>query len=75
MSASAKETTCLVCSAPAANHLHYGGVCCLSCKAFFRRAIQEGTFERFICRVADECAVDGKARKHCQKCRFRKCRR
>ena len=32
-------TSCSVCGGPAASHLHYGAVCCYSCRAFFRKQI------------------------------------
>ena len=28
---------CKVCMSPAADHIHYGAICCFSCRAFFRR--------------------------------------
>ena len=31
---------CKVCKEPAAKHIHYGSVTCFSCRAFFRRSIQ-----------------------------------
>ena len=31
---------CKVCREPAAKHIHYGSVTCFSCRAFFRRSIQ-----------------------------------
>ena len=45
---------CLICGSKAPEnrrHLcHYGAVCCLGCKAFFRRIIQnKGTFKFFLC--------------------------
>ena len=33
------------------NTLHYGGICCYSCRAFFRRAHQHTKSPNFICRV------------------------
>ncbi len=30
---------CLVCGAPAPHHIHFGGRCCFSCRAFFRRTV------------------------------------
>ena len=32
------------------NTLHYGGICCYSCRAFFRRAHQHTKTPNFICR-------------------------
>ena len=31
--------SCPVCSDTAVPHFHYGGMCCYSCKAFFRRVV------------------------------------
>ena len=33
------------------NTLHYGGICCYSCRAFFRRAHQHTKSPNFICRA------------------------
>ncbi len=30
---------CQVCGAPAPHHIHFGGRCCFSCRAFFRRTV------------------------------------
>ena len=32
--------------------LHYGGICCYSCRAFFRRAHQHTKEPNFVCRTA-----------------------
>ena len=31
--------SCPVCGDTAVAHFHYGGMCCYSCKAFFRRVV------------------------------------
>ena len=31
--------SCPVCGDSAVPHFHYGGMCCYSCKAFFRRVV------------------------------------
>ena len=41
---------CSVCSAPAPDHLHFGGHCCYSCRAFFRRTIQRMEKIDVVCR-------------------------
>ena len=32
------QVKCWICGAAAADHLHYGAICCYSCRAFFRRS-------------------------------------
>ena len=34
-----KISECAICSEVCVNHLHYGGISCYSCKAFFRRSV------------------------------------
>ena len=64
---------CKVCLEPAAKHIHYGAVTCFSCRAFFRRSIQNHSSDAYKCRKEGHCDVSLKARKSCQKCRFEKC--
>jgi hypothetical protein len=45
---------CRVCGDKAIAHMHYGGICCYSCKAFFRRAVQSGKDKKY------KCKADGK---------------
>ena len=35
------------------HHLHYGGICCYSCRAFFRRAHQSTKIPKYSCRNKD----------------------
>jgi len=72
---SSNMTLCPVCQESAICHRHYGGFSCLSCKAFFRRAVTSkvGSKEK-TCRFrkagGDElCGV-----KRCAACRMVKCR-
>ncbi len=52
-------------------HSHYGAVCCLGCKAFFRRSIREN--RTYDCKSkTDDCNIDPKGRVKCKKCRFAK---
>ena len=37
-----KRVSCPICLDSTLNHSHYGGVCCFSCKAFFRRIVTRG---------------------------------
>ena len=64
---------CGVCGEPAARHIHYGAVTCFSCRAFFRRSIQNGQGKQYSCRKDGNCEITLKTRKGCQKCRFQKC--
>eukprot|EP00094_Tigriopus_californicus_P002846 TCALIF_02744-PA protein Name:"Similar to nhr-7 Nuclear hormone receptor family member nhr-7 (Caenorhabditis elegans)" AED:0.09 eAED:0.09 QI:0/0.66/0.5/0.75/1/1/4/411/616 len=68
-------TVCLICGDQAIRHVHYGGRCCFSCKAFFRRAVNwhNSKVKLFQCRNVQNCRIDIKSRKCCQYCRFQKC--
>ena len=69
-----KTKMCKVCEENSAIHLHYGGRSCLSCKAFFRRAVTSSKRKR-VCKylkVPDSealCTVN-----KCASCRFKKCK-
>jgi len=64
---------CKVCNEPAAKHVHYGAMTCFSCRAFFRRSIQNNTFGTYVCRRTKSCAINLKSRRNCQFCRYEKC--
>jgi len=64
---------CRVCGDRAIAHMHYGGICCYSCKAFFRRAVQSGKDKVYRCKRKGECQVSVVSRRGCQRCRFSKC--
>ena len=64
---------CRICGEAAAKHVHYGAVTCFSCRAFFRRSIQNGCPKKYSCRKGGNCNINLKTRKNCQKCRFEKC--
>ena len=55
------------------HHLHYGGICCYSCRAFFRRAHQSTKRPNFECKSGGNCQITVKNRRKCQKCRYEKC--
>ena len=63
---------CRVCGDNAVRHVHYGGHCCFSCKAFFRRAVnwQNKNDRPFQCKFDRKCQITIKNRKTCQCCRF-----
>ena len=61
---------------------HYGGICCYSCRAFFRRAHQKTKNPQFICRTASDssniglkkhCGYDVQTKRQCQYHRLKKC--
>lgn len=64
---------CKVCGEPAAKHIHYGAMSCFSCRAFFRRSIQNRTANTYICRRTKDCQINLKTRKNCQFCRYERC--
>ncbi|CAL4096185.1 unnamed protein product, partial [Meganyctiphanes norvegica] len=64
---------CGVCG-EAARSMHFGGMACDSCKAFFRRSVQSGVWKNFKCPEEQKCPVAKGNRKGCQFCRFQKCK-
>lgn len=64
---------CKVCGEPAAKHIHYGAMSCFSCRAFFRRSIQNRTANTYVCRRTRDCQINLKTRKNCQFCRYERC--
>ena len=53
--------------------LHYGGITCYSCRAFFRRSVQSGYNNSYNCVRDGNCSVTLKTRKNCQFCRYQLC--
>jgi len=64
---------CKICQEQAAKHIHYGAMTCFSCRAFFRRSIQNKTAATYACRRNKTCEINLKTRKNCQYCRYQKC--
>eukprot|EP00092_Neocalanus_flemingeri_P008900 GFUD01009575.1.p1 GENE.GFUD01009575.1~~GFUD01009575.1.p1 ORF type:complete len:698 (-),score=129.39 GFUD01009575.1:544-2637(-) len=64
---------CKICAEPAARHIHYGATTCFSCRAFFRRSLQNKTAAKYVCRRHSMCEMKIKTRKNCQYCRYMKC--
>ncbi len=52
-------------------HSHYGGTCCKSCKAFFRRSVRED--QEYYCKRNGGCIVNIENRIKCKSCRYDKC--
>lgn len=61
---------CGVCGDRAKSY-HFGGISCDSCKAFFRRSVQNEA--QFQCPNRGNCRITLASRKSCQACRFAKC--
>jgi len=67
--------TCPVCGDEAISHKHYGGLSCLSCKAFFRRAVTSTIKKEKRCHCGDEPNSPRRGKKRaCPACRLRKCK-
>ena len=67
---------CQICGIIAKRNLphykHYEAVCCLGCKAFFRRYVRGVNQTAFKCKGGGKCDLSV-GRKACKECRFRKC--
>ncbi|XP_069186864.1 uncharacterized protein [Procambarus clarkii] len=63
---------CGVCG-DVAKSMHFGGLSCDSCKAFFRRSVQNNAHKGFTCPYEKKCVIAVSSRKACQYCRFHKC--
>jgi len=68
-----KTVPCHICGDLAAEHLHYGGTACYSCRAFFRRTVNS-TRPMLDCANEQNCKITKDTRKRCQHCRFEKCK-
>lgn len=69
--------SCFVCkeeAKPGEQHsVHYGGVVCLSCRAFFRRCHQATRTPTFNCKKKENCLITTANRRRCQRCRYERC--
>lgn len=75
-----RSKACQVCGEEIAKFkgLHYGGLTCYSCRAFFRRCHSADRRQPFVppdCKNGGGCAVSVKSRRKCAKCRYDLCRR
>lgn len=60
-----EDKRCGVCG-DAARSMHFGGMACDSCKAFFRRSVQSGAYKTFQCPDNKTCLISKQNRKVCQ---------
>lgn len=68
------DIKCLVCYVDMPKvRVHYGGISCYSCRAFFRRTTQKDDLVR--CKFDRKCKVEHQERKSCPPCRYEKCLR
>ncbi len=69
------EKICPICSETSEqpHQVHYGGLACFSCKAFWRRAHQKTRNPTFKCKKGGACVINLKTRRKCQKCRYNQC--
>jgi len=68
------EGECAVCHQPIPkDRIHYGGVSCYSCRAFFRRNTQRD--ELPLCKSEGDCRITYADRKQCSACRYASCLR
>ncbi|TRY67697.1 hypothetical protein TCAL_05377 [Tigriopus californicus] len=69
-----RSRTCSVCQGPTESyHLNYGVSSCFSCRAFFRRSVQDDKYESFKCKRKSHCDVTKTGGQKCKKCRFDQC--
>ncbi|CCD66708.1 Nuclear Hormone Receptor family [Caenorhabditis elegans] len=61
---------CQVCGVPSAR-IHFGGVVCSACSAFFRRTVVRG--HEYRCKQMENCLIVSTIRNMCKKCRYTKC--
>jgi len=65
---------CDVCGDKAPEHLHFGGHCCYSCRAFFRRtATKQPNLDQLRCRSGTKTCIIDLDYKDCIACRFERC--
>ena len=69
-----QQRKCAICYNPALKYPGYGAWACGSCKVFFRRSIQNQKVSSYTCQQSQTCTINILTRKHCQFCRFAKCR-
>ncbi|XP_042221071.1 estrogen receptor beta-like [Homarus americanus] len=66
-----QRKVCGVCG-DVARSLHFGGLACDSCKAFFRRAVLSKAYRTFVCTSDQQCVITVDSRRSCQECSWLK---
>ena len=73
-------TLCPIChEGNAGKHKHYGGKACASCRAFFRRSVENEAYKKFKCIYSEldisgnYCLINSRSWISCRYCRFQKC--
>lgn len=64
---------CEVCENKCNHHIYYGGRVCQSCRAFFRRAVQNKSHLLWVCKFNNECSIYWASKRKCMYCRYQKC--
>lgn len=67
------SSVCPICQSSEPHFLHYDGLSCYSCRAFFRRAHQKTRHPKFTCVFNGECEITVRNRRSCRKCRYDRC--
>jgi len=64
------QSTCQICQAEAHGPKFYRGICCYSCRTFFKRS--GGSV--FLCSKGENnCIINKATRTRCKKCRYKRC--
>ena len=66
-----RKVICQICGDMANDYMSYGAIACASCRAFFRRGVNNKG--PYFCSQNQSCPITKQTRKNCQNCRFQKC--
>ncbi len=79
LSQQSRTQVCVICHIDTKSyHLNYGVSSCLSCRAFFRRIVQQKMKTEMKCKggtaaTGEPCRITPDNRKKCKKCRYEAC--
>ncbi len=69
-----RSMVCAICNVDTGSYnLNYGANTCLSCRAFFRRAVQKTRNPQFTCKNGGNCEMNEETRRACKACRYQAC--